>query len=260
MPLDKVFGAPPVVTAPEVGHVPRGSTYLHMLLGSVIKASGLRRHATDTPENTLAFVLSAHDMQQHYLVAAAARPSPVPPHRTIMPMGCVFGRNCKALQLVTRMFAHAPNAPESFPLIGLISEEEMRNFYITGHWPTPTPSHPCVICAILVTMDCAIAISNLCPTARPGTVVFQTVYNDDDPETGFKPSALERPVQGQHVAERPMFRCSSECATVAMWYSDAGHAVPYIDISESCNAPVPFANMAVWTSDRKNAKGGPVVA
>jgi hypothetical protein len=256
LPYGAVFGPRPKLDTLAIGHVPRTDTFLLNHIGHVLRLLSMRTRKvqSEPPVREAPRRISGHDMQRHYLVAAVRRPSPLDPSIILDPRPCAMGTQCAAMRHYEPMLLNY--VKPSFALVGALEEEDMRQFYRTGRWPTGK-AHMCVVCHIMITQRSAVVINNLCPSARPSNVQYQSVCNDDDLVTGFKRIALDEPGTESSVVEFPMMRLCAPGALINRWSPGSGSSlglpdVPYIDISPSLNNPVGFNNSAAWSSDRKN--------
>lgn len=256
VPYGAVFGPRPKLDTQSIGHVPRTDTFLLNHIGHVLRLLSMRtRKAPSVPPMREApRRITGHDMQRHYLVAAVRRPSPLDPSIILDPRPCAMGTQCAAMRHYEPMLLNYTKP--SFALVGALEEDDMRQFYRTGRWPAGK-DHMCVVCHIMLTQRSAIVVGNLCPSARPVNVQFQSVCNDDDIVDGFKRIALDEPGTETSVVEFPMMRLCAPGAVIGRWRPNSDPSlnlpeVPYVDISASLNNPVGFNNSAAWSSDRKN--------
>lgn len=256
VPYASLFGPPPSVDTASVGHVPRGSTFLELHISDVLRVVEPRRKPSTAPSHdplparVPPRLLTGHDMQRHYLWEARERPSPLAPNIILRPQGCVLGSGCMAMRYYQPMLE---GFLQPFPLVGMLSEPDMRRFYETGQWPAKA-HEPCVICHLMLPQTTAVIINNLAPSSRNPVVQYQAVRNDSDARTGFKPVALSEPGTENSVVEFPMMECRAGSARVRNW--SAG--VRYLDISPALNSPVPCDNSSVWSSDEHNVAAPPV--
>lgn len=254
VPYGAVFGPRPKLDTQTIGHVPRTDTFLVNHINHVIRLLCMRSKKVQgpPPQREVPRLITGHDMQCHYLVAAVARPSPLNPAVILDPRPCAMGHQCAAMRHYEPMLLNYTKP--SFPLIGALDEEEMRQFYRTGRWPHGREPM-CVVCHIMITQRSAIVINNLCPSARPPNVQYQSVRSDDDAAEGFKRVALDEPGTDSSVVEYPMMRLCAPGAAIGRWRTAVGprvFEVPFIDISPSLNRPVGFTNSERWSSDPKN--------
>jgi hypothetical protein len=255
VPYASLFGPPPAVDTAAVGHVPRVATFLEMHIANVLRVIEPRRKATDpvppaSLEREAPRLITGHDMQRHYLWEAVPRPSPVTPGILLRPEPCVMGNRCAAVKFYEPMLE---GFTRPFALVGMLSEADMRRFYQTGQWPKGA-REACIVCHIMLTQSCAVVINNLCPSSRNPVIQYQSVRNDADPRTGFKPFALAEPGTESSVVEYPMMRLSAPSARVRHWSAGVQH----IDISPALNNPVPCDNSNVWSVDELAAALPPV--
>ncbi len=247
LPHTAMFG-PPLTVPATPATVPLGnSDVVHFMAEALLMANSRRTTGSSTtprieyrPRH-----ISAHDMQNHYLVESVPRPSPVDPEVMLFPRPCALGENCTAFQIALPMtLAVVPHAKPSFALVGALTESEMREFYRTGLWPGEPVE--CILCMHFFPVLAASMLGK--STVRSPALCFQAMCSDTHPVHGFRPEALLQPSVASAVLELPMFN-----AITANLRRSVHVGVNFVDISHTMNKPVVFSNTARWTSDTQGA-------
>jgi hypothetical protein len=249
LPHTTMFG-PPLTVPATPATVPLGNSDVVHFMAEALLMANSRRATGSASASTVPRIeyrprhISAHDLQNHYLVESAPRPSPVNPEIILLPRPCALGENCTAFQIALPMtLAVVPHAKPSFALVGALSESDMRQFYQTGLWPGEPVE--CVLCMHFFPVLAASMLGK--SSARSPALCFQAMCSDTHPVHGFKPEALLLPSVTSAVLELPMFN-----AITANLRRSVHVGINFVDISHTMNRPIVFSNTAHWTSDTRS--------